>query len=84
MLGWVKIKTKKKIKMNIDKKVLTNVLLLERAFSDYKDGKEGTYNKFEYVWGAEMANHFLLKYSDAESLIWALDERNLRLFIDRF
>lgn len=31
-----------------------------------------------------MANHFLGKYDNADSLIWALDSENLELFIQKF
>lgn len=45
--------------------------------------KEAT-QKFVKVWGRSMAAHFLIKYDDAESLIWAMDEENLKLFIENF
>lgn len=40
--------------------------------------------KFTSVWGQTMADHFLSKYSDAESLIWALDGENMEKFVRHF
>lgn len=69
------------------KNVLIKPLKLQKCFNDFlaggdrnKDARE----KFERVWGKSMADHFLSKYSDAESLIWAFDSDNLQLFIDKF
>lgn len=46
--------------------------------------KNETTQKFAAVWGDHLAGHFLSKYDDAESLIWALDSENLNLFVTRF
>ena len=40
--------------------------------------------KFIDVWGVNIGLHFLSKYNDAESLIWALDGENTQLFMDKF
>lgn len=46
--------------------------------------KEEVISKFTNVWGKNMANHFLMKYDNAESLINALDMDNLVLFMEHF
>lgn len=46
--------------------------------------RQQTLQKFGAVWGSSMASHFLTKYNDAESLIWAFDSDNLELFIEKF
>lgn len=69
------------------KRILVKALKLEKCFKAYAaDGrqKQEVIEKFESVWGKEMTNHFLWKYSDAESLIWAFDSTNLELFITKF
>jgi len=71
----------------MDKKILIKALSLEKCFQAFKangQGRNVTIEKFEAVWGKSMADHFLWKYSDAESLIWALDSTNLQLFIEKF
>jgi len=49
----------------------------EKAISEIR-------TKFKTVWGDSMAEHFLSKYDDADSLIWALDSKNLDLFLEKF
>lgn len=66
------------------KRILTKGIRLEKALKYYEDDKKNVFEKFEAVWGTSLANHFLSKYSDAESLIWALDADNLQLFIDKY
>lgn len=70
-----------------DKVLLIKGLKLQKSFDDYKIGgnnKEQAFKKFVAVWGTNLAEHFLMKYDDAESLIWALDSENLKLFIDKY
>lgn len=75
-------------KMPINNKyVLVKALRLEKLFKAYQAGgkqKQEVIDKFTNVWGADMAGHFLWKYDDAESLIFAFDTKNLQLFIDKF
>lgn len=52
--------------------------------SNNKEDKKRAKDEFIRVWGDSMAEHFLSKYNDAESLIWALDIDNLELFIYKF
>jgi len=69
------------------KRVLTKALKLEKCFRQYDTGGTAALEvqvKFKNVWGQSMANHFLSKYDNADSLIWALDGENLQLFIDKF
>jgi len=69
------------------KSIATKGLRLDRYLKIYDaDGsqKKEVVKKFEFVWGSNMAAHFLTKYDDAESLIWALDSDNLQLFADKF
>lgn len=69
------------------KRILIKALRLEKYFRAYNvlgSQKDEAFRKFEQVWGTAMANHFLSKYDDAESLIWALDSNNLELFIKNF
>jgi len=56
---------------------------LKTYWADGKQKQEAI-DKFVAVWGNSMASHFLSKYDDAESLIWALDSKNLNLFIEKF
>lgn len=73
--------------MNENKRILLKSLKLEKCFKMYAaDGsqKQEVFKKFEQVWGTTLANHFLGKYDNAESLIWALDEENLALFVRDF
>jgi hypothetical protein len=68
------------------KKIAVLGIKLERCLEDWKiEGrKKEVEGKFTNVWGTRLANHFLSKYENAESMIWALDEENLELFIKRF
>ena len=73
--------------MNDVKKTLLKAIRLENCFKIYNDSeqsKKEVFNKFKAVWGESMANHFLGKYDNADSLIWALDNENLELFIQKF
>lgn len=72
---------------NSAKRITLKGLRLQECLNDYKgegSNKEQALKKFVAVWGSSMASHFLMKYDDAESLIWALDSDNLELFIDNF
>lgn len=69
------------------KGLLTKALKLQQCLNAYHaDGRQRgeAFDKFQRVWGHSMANHFLSKYDDANTLIWALDLKNLNLFIKRF
>jgi len=69
------------------KSIAVKGLRLQKYLTAYHaDGrqKKETKQKFVNVWGESMANHFLSKYDDAESLIWAFDQTNLELFIKKF
>lgn len=69
------------------KKILLKSIYLEKYFKSYPNSaehKSKTFQKFEEVWGTTLANHFLGKYDNAESLIMALDDENLELFIKHF
>lgn len=59
---------------------------LEKYMQAYKSeqNRKQVLEKFENVWGTTLAYHFLQKYDDAISLIWALDSVNLELFITKF
>tara|TARA_R100000027_G_scaffold55112_1_gene44271 strand:+ start:2978 stop:3208 length:231 start_codon:yes stop_codon:yes gene_type:complete len=57
---------------------------LEKCFASYSERKEDVRQKFEAVWGVNMASHFLMKYDNAEDLIYHLDGDNLNLFIEKF
>ena len=73
--------------MNDVKKTLLKSIKLENCFKIYPtsaQAKKEVFNKFKAVWGESMANHFLGKYDNADSLIWALDSENLELFIQKF
>lgn len=71
-----------------EKNILVKAVRLQKYFDSYlesSDKKEQlVFEKFKNVWGENMASHFLSKYIDAESLIWAFDSRNLELFIEKF
>lgn len=70
-----------------NRSILLKGLRLENCYKDYLSGgsgKQEAYKKFESVWGTMLANHFLSKYSDAKSLIYALDDENLALFVKLF
>lgn len=69
------------------KSIATKGLKLQKSLDAYNQGgnqKNETTQKFAAVWGDHLAGHFLSKYDDAESLIWALDSENLNLFVTRF
>lgn len=74
--------------MENPRRILVKALRLQKAFNMYdsknEDYKNEALTKFEAVWGITLANHFLGKYGDAESLIFALDDDNLKLFIEKF
>lgn len=69
------------------KKVLLKSYRLVKYFKTYatnEDQRKEVFEKFKQVWGGTLANHILSKYDNAESLIWALDDNNLELFIKHF
>lgn len=69
------------------KRIALKGLRLQECLNDYQgteSSKEQALKKFVAVWGTSMASHFLIKYDNAESLIWAFDSDNLELFIDKF
>lgn len=73
----------------MEKRTLVKVLKLDKCFKAYNGAKNEkekreVFDTFSRTWGREMANHFLWKYNDAESLIWAFDSKNLELFINNF
>ena len=74
--------------MNEVKKTLLKSLKLQEAFNSYNEenslSRKDVFTKFEKTWGTMLANHFLGKYDNAESLIWALDSENLELFVKLF
>lgn len=73
--------------MNDQKKVLIKAIRLEKFFRAYERNgiqKKRAIEKFENVWGKSTASHYLHKHGDAESLIWAFDNQNLELFINKF
>lgn len=65
------------------KKVLLKSYRLEK-YATNEDQRKEVFEKFKQVWGGTLANHILSKYDNAESLIWALDDNNLELFIKHF
>lgn len=71
---------------NSNVRILIKSLRLESDFIDYKipERRDSVFRKFEDVWGTDNASHFLVKYSDAESLLWKLDDNNLKLFIEKY
>jgi hypothetical protein len=72
----------------MSKNILIKPLRLQKFFTalkeDPKKNRAEVFQKFESVWGKEMADHFLWKYDSAEDLIWAFDSDNLKLFIEKF
>lgn len=71
----------------MDKPTLIKGIRLEKYFKSYRENegqRKQIIAKFTDVWGSSMADHFLSKYDDAESLIWAFDSKNLTLFIQKF
>jgi hypothetical protein len=74
--------------MNDVKKILLKSIKLQKAFDSYNNedqiSKKEVFTMFEKTWGTSLANHFLGKYANAESLIWALDNENLELFMKLF
>lgn len=73
--------------MNDTKRMLLKAVKLEEYFKDYtrsEQAKKEVIAKFQAVWGVSMADHFLGKYDNADSLIWALDSDNLEKFIKNF
>lgn len=70
------------------KKIISRAFALEKYIRAYNglstESKNQAVEKFTAVWGVGLAHHFLIKYDDAESLIWALDSENLNLFIENF
>jgi len=74
----------------MEKNVLVKALRLQKCFDTLHSKKASNEEKlqvakkFESVWGDWMAGHFIWKYSDAESLIFAFDSKNLQLFIEKF
>lgn len=74
------------------KKILVKSLTLDkclRAYHAYRSEEKEAKRKeifdhFEKVWGTTLANDYLSEYDDAKSMIAALDEDNLNLFINRF
>jgi len=81
-------KSKEKTMTSREKKsIAVNGLRLQKYLTAYHAGgrqKKEAKQKFVNVWGESMADHFLSKYNDSESLIWALDHINLELFIKKF
>ena len=77
--------------INIDSKTIKSIatkgLRLQKYLTAYHCGEKGkkeVIQKFIYVWGDSLASHFLIKYDDAENMIWAFDRKNLDLFIEKF
>ena len=72
---------------NLVKRIALKGLRLQESLNDYQGtgkNKEQALKKFTAVWGSSMASHFLMEHGSAESLIWALDDDNLELFIEKF
>lgn len=76
----------KKIMSDLKTKLLKSYRLENclRSYNDSEQEKKAIRDKFTSVWGSYLAGHFLSKYDNADSLIWALDDDNLKLFIDKF
>ena len=69
------------------KRIALKGLRLQECLNDYQDkgsNKEQALKKFEAVWGQSTASDFLMEYTDAKSLIWAFDDANLELFVEKF
>lgn len=68
--------------------ILCKAISLERNLKAYSTGtkeqRKEVRDKFVEVWGTLTADHFLVKYSDAKDLIWALDGDNIQLFYKKF
>lgn len=76
--------------MNVETRDLKKIAVLGIKLEKYlkswniEEEKKEVGIKFTNVWGSQLAYHFLTKYDDAESMIWALDNENLELFITKF
>ena len=69
------------------KRIALKGLRLQECLNDYQgegNNKEQALKKFVAVWGSSMASYFLSEHDDAKSLIWAFDDNNLELFIEKF
>jgi hypothetical protein len=69
------------------KSIAVKGLRLQECLNDYQgevNNKEQALKKFVAVWGPHTASHLLMEYNDAKSLIWAFDDVNLELFIEKF
>lgn len=70
------------------KRIALKGLKLQECLNDYNQGegniKKQAIQKFINVFGKHLASHFLMKYDNAESLIWAFDNENFELFIKNF
>lgn len=66
------------------KSIAVKALRLQECYKDSKKRKEAVLKRFTSVWGVDMAEHFLSEYTTAEALIWAFDDRNMKLFIEKF
>lgn len=52
-----------------------------------EEKKKYIFERFKFVFGEEMANHFWLEFKydlDAESFVWSLDHKNSALFVEKF
>lgn len=73
--------------MNDIKKTLLKAIRLENCFKMYPtsaQAKKEVFDKFKAVFWGKYGKHFLGKYDNTDSLIWALDSENLELFIQKF
>jgi len=59
-------------------------ICLDKYFTSYSEKKDEVRQKFEAVWGVNMDSHFLMKYDNAEDLIYHLDGDNFNLVIEKF
>lgn len=70
------------------KRIALKGLKLQECLNDYNQGegniKKQAIQKFINVFGEHLASHFLIKYDNAQSLIWAFDNENFELFIKNF
>lgn len=69
------------------KKILLKAIKLQaymEIISDQTNQSKKAVEHFKSVWGEEMTEHLLWKYSSAKSLIESFDEKNLQLFIEKF
>ena len=72
---------------NLAKRIALKGLRLQECLNDYQgteSSKEQALKKFTAVWGPHTASHLLMEYDDATSLIWAFDDVNLELFVEKF